>query len=914
MSGDPSCGCRDTRPAPGLTGAPTAVSPLAGPVVGIIGAGAAGTLTAMHLLRALGRRGARASIVLIDPAPATGRGVAYSTEDDRHLLNVPAAGMSAFPDEPDHLLDWARAHHDADTGPGEFLPRRVYGTYLADTLRRELAAASTVDLHRVTAHAVDLQERHRSHWIQLCTGGTVVAGSVVLATGNNAPGTGWAPPALLASPRFVVDPWSPGALPALAAADGDVLLVGTRLTMVDVALSAARPGRMLYAVSRHGRLPTVHAAHPQPGVEPTDLPDELDLDGASLREAVLAHVRRTVRETGDWRPAIDGLRAHTGRLWSALCDDCRADFLRQDASGWDVHRHRMPRRTAAAVSQMRAAGALQVATGEVVAVDDDGSALVVHLSDGTTRRVGYVVNCTGPLADVELAGDPLLTALLDHGRAVPGPVRMGLATDRDGRVRAADHSVGSLWTLGTPRRGELWESTAIPEIRAQAATIAEALVGALAVPGRRRPRDLMGLSLSTSAAAAAAYNDGLGRVLRVQSGADDAFRRAAELDPGFALAHAALALLGHEGGAGGDVSAYLAAAQGAVRARGDDRERSLVDVITRRVQDCRGGGATALVHHIEAYPRDALAVSAAVPTIAFSGVTDVQQEAWALVEGLAPAYGDDWWYAGLLAFVRQDQGRYDEAAALAGSALRIDAASGHAVHAQTHVYYETGQHVAGLQWLSPWIATSGRGASHRAHFSWHAALHELSLGDLDALHRRYDGELAPPHVTGVRALVDSASLLWRCRMTGSWTEDLPLPAVLELVGVELLERPSTPFTAMHAALALAAAGDVAGLSRLRAHAAATANPVMTDVVVSLCDALVAVVEARWCEAVRVLRLLGPWLVQLGGSAAQREIVEDTLLHALIGARRCDEARALLEARLDRRPSPLDRQRLRRVPV
>src|SRR6478672_4915847 len=386
MSGDPSCGCRDARPTPSLTGAPTPVSPSAGPVVGIIGAGAAGTLTALHLLRALRRRGTRASIVLVDPAPATGRGVAYSTGDERHLLNVPAAAMSAFPDEPGHLLDWARAHHHADTGPGEFLPRRVYGTYLADALRRELAAASTVDLYRVTAHAVDLQPRHRSHRIQLCTGGTLVAGSVVLATGNNAPGTGWAPPSLLASPRFVADPWSPGALPALAAAEGDVLIVGTGLTMVDVALSAARPGRTLYAVSRHGRLPTVHALHPQPAVEPTDLPDELDLDGASLRGAVLAHVRRTVRETGDWRPAIDGLRAHTGRLWSALCDECRADFVRQDASGWDVHRHRMPRRTAAAVSQMRAAGALQVASGEVVAVEDDGSALVVRLSGGTTRR------------------------------------------------------------------------------------------------------------------------------------------------------------------------------------------------------------------------------------------------------------------------------------------------------------------------------------------------------------------------------------------------------------------------------------------------------------------------------------------------------------------------------------------------
>ena len=98
------------------------------------------------------------------------------------------------------------------------------------------------------------------------------------------------------------------------------------------------------------------------------------------------------------------------------------------------------------------------------------------------------------------------------------------------------------------------------------------------------------------------------------------------------------------------------------------------------------------MNHIAQHPRDVLAVSAAVPTIAFSGVTDVQQEAWELVEGLAPAYGDHWWYISLLAFTRQDQSRFDEAGLLAESALSCEPTSGHAVHAQTHVLYETGEH------------------------------------------------------------------------------------------------------------------------------------------------------------------------------------------------------------------------------
>src|SRR3954464_2500100 len=151
-------------------------------------------------------------------------------------------------------------------------------------------------------------------------------------------------------------------------------------------------------------------------------------------------------------------------------------------------------------------------------------------------------------------------------------------------------------------------------------------------------------------------------------------------------------MLGHEAGTGVDVRASLAAARRGASTRSDDRERSLVEVVGRRVEDVRNSGATALMNHIAQHPRDVLAVSAAVPTIAFSGVTDLQQEAWELVGGLAPAYGDHWWYISLLAFTRQDQSRFDDAGLLAESALSCEPTSDHAVHAQTHVLYETGKH------------------------------------------------------------------------------------------------------------------------------------------------------------------------------------------------------------------------------
>ena len=130
------------------------------------------------------------------------------------------------------------------------------------------------------------------------------------------------------------------------------------------------------------------------------------------------------------------------------------------------------------------------------------------------------------------------------------------------------------------------------------------------------------------------------------------------------------------------------------------------------------------------YPRDALLLSVAVPTIAFAGVTAVPEESWDIVERARVGYGDDWWYAGLLAFIRQEQCRWDEAmsAGLRDPSTE-EPTAGHSVHARAHVHYETGDHVAGRDWLDGWIAGPGRTADNLAHYSWHAALHELSMGD-----------------------------------------------------------------------------------------------------------------------------------------------------------------------------------------
>ncbi len=290
-------------------------------------------------------------------------------------------------------------------------------------------------------------------------------------------------------------------------------------------------------------------------------------------------------------------------------------------------------------------------------------------------------------------------------------------------------------------------------------------------------------------------------------------------DPTFALGHASLALLGHELCAEVDVAARLRDAS-LHAARGTERERSHVHAVVSHVT----GDSRPLVAHLAAYPLDALLLSTAVPTIAFAGVTEVPQEAWAIVERAIPAYGDDWWFTGLLAFVRQEQNRFDEAMELSCRSLAVEPGAGHSAHARAHAHYETGDHAAGLAWMDGWVTGDGASIDSLSHFAWHAALHELSLGDLDAVRRRYDVQLRPEHGLGCRALVDTGSLLFRWALTPDATDVPGLEQVAALAGRDVLERPATPFLAMHSAVTLLALDDRPALDRLAQWAGAHDAP------------------------------------------------------------------------------------------
>ena len=173
-------------------------------VAAIIGAGASGCLAAAHLARAAGRRGAPTEILLIDP-DGTGRGLAYSTTDPRHRLNVPAKGMSAWPDDPEHFLRWMRRHVSVDFPASGFAPRMHYADYLNHTLDDAVRSAPGVTLTHVRARTTGLRRHGRRLRLTLDDGTSRAVDAAVLATGHGSPSTAWAPAALARSERFVAD-------------------------------------------------------------------------------------------------------------------------------------------------------------------------------------------------------------------------------------------------------------------------------------------------------------------------------------------------------------------------------------------------------------------------------------------------------------------------------------------------------------------------------------------------------------------------------------------------------------------------------------------------------------------------------------------------------------------------------------
>ena len=469
--------------------------------IAIVGAGFSGTLLALHLLR---RCPPEVRIVLVERNSRFGHGQAYSTGNPSHLLNVPAGRMSAFHDRPADFLDWLRRHSDAAAQPHDFVPRGVYGAYVRSLLKEELRRAPRGRLELLRGAVLGIVRAAHPLRLAIERDRVIEADLAVLATGNFPP-----EPMPVADPSFYEtasyrpDPWSPQALAGLDPC-APVLLIGTGLTMVDVAISLLDQGHTgpILALSRRGLLPRPHtpSANTSDGVSQAFPTSTLQMLRLFRQEA-----SRVEAEGGSWQPIVDELRPFTRDVWQAMPLAEKARFLRHARPWWEVHRHRMPPAVAERISRARAEGQLQIQAGRIrgfdVAGDRVGVTYRLRGSDSLQRaEVVRVINCSGPGADYARIADPLIQSLLEQGSARADPLRLGLDVTSNCALLHRDGGVSRrVFAVGPVTKGAFWEITAVPDIRRQCELLAEHLAG---LPRRTGERKVAG---ERAAAPAASY-------------------------------------------------------------------------------------------------------------------------------------------------------------------------------------------------------------------------------------------------------------------------------------------------------------------------------------------------------------------------------------------------------------------------
>ncbi len=459
------------------------------PRIAILGGGVSGALVASHLLRS----SRNLSVTIIEPDDRVGPGLAFGRCEPYHLLNVPAGRMSALPDEPHHFLHWLeRARGEAprralvppNLGADSFAPRLLFGDYIEAFLNESQTASASL-WHRVEDTAIRIEHAHGAFHVSLARGDSIAADIVVLALGNVAPTTAHSSCAAISShAKYSHNIWSDFPW-RNAERDETVLFIGTGLTMIDGVLAFSRAGHTgkMIGLSRRGLLPAVHRLGQS---APTFLSPAQN--PCSLRETISA-VRRAVRAQRDvgvtWHAVLDSLRSITPELWRGFSESERRRFLRHVKSYWETNRHRLAPELHREIESLTESGRLTVQAGNLIRVvpaEGRFTAEVRPRGSSTIHSltIDRVVNCTGPEATLSASTSPLLHSLFEAGLISTDPLHLGLRAAPSGFVLDKKGSPStSILSLGPLLKGMYWETTAVPEIRTQAATVARSIIETL---------------------------------------------------------------------------------------------------------------------------------------------------------------------------------------------------------------------------------------------------------------------------------------------------------------------------------------------------------------------------------------------------------------------------------------------------
>jgi uncharacterized NAD(P)/FAD-binding protein YdhS len=441
--------------------------------VAVVGGGLSGTVFALKLARA--RPDLR--IVLIEEGRRPGRGLAYGACAPLHLLNVPVSRMETgllprFIDwlgERPHLIADALAESGGDLSAA-FVQRTLFGAYLQERLaeaRTEGSAPGVQVLRGRVASAFDDGRRG----VRLEDGRAIEAATVVLATGNLPP----LPPGrtdawFYDTPLFVPDPWAVDAFDDLDP-DAPVLLVGTGLTMIDVALKLAERGHTgpMLSVSRRGLVPKAHQAG---GVWPPFLKDHIGERPMALLKRVRAEIGAAEAQGVPWQRVFDAARPAIAAIWSRWSLKDRRQFLRHLRARWDIHRHRTAPRIDAAMQGLLESGQLRIRAARLAGFALEGAERVTVTlrprgGGEETYDAARVVNCTGPASALDQLAIPLIESLRAKGLIKPDGLGLGLESADCALIEASGAVSTWLYALGPLTRPAWWEITATPEIVVQ---------------------------------------------------------------------------------------------------------------------------------------------------------------------------------------------------------------------------------------------------------------------------------------------------------------------------------------------------------------------------------------------------------------------------------------------------------------
>lgn len=435
----------------------------------IVGGGASGVLLAVQLLR---DRNAPVRVTLVESAPRLGHGMAYSTDNPEHILNVPAKGMSAFPDDPDHFYRWLSAI-DANVQPDSFPPRARYGHYLSQLLASLDADSERPRLHLVNARAQKIEETARGVDVQLDDGTSLVGHVAVLAVGHEERQVRGNQLAVRAGSLAdtPIDPFA------------RVMVLGSGLSMVDAWLTLA--GRHhkgpIVVVSRHGLLPQGHKTVAPIVIDEADVPL-----GTSITAFVRWFRQRVYQATeqgGDWRAVVDGLRPYNQKIWQSWSLDTRRRFLRYVRPIWNIHRHRLPPQLHARLKAAVDSSQITLIAGEFTGLraNPDGNGVLATirrrgLMEAEEIDIARVYDCGGVAVDVYKSSNPVIQHLVASGMARPDPLHIGLdVTDGCAVIDNQGRPSKRLFAVGPLTRSQFYEIEAIPDIRVQADLLARHL-------------------------------------------------------------------------------------------------------------------------------------------------------------------------------------------------------------------------------------------------------------------------------------------------------------------------------------------------------------------------------------------------------------------------------------------------------